>query len=441
MHRRSVLSALAASVTGAYFNAPFATSSTFQRALNDIALYDGGKGALESADDEDFWMQVQQAYSVDRTIVNLNNGGVSPAPRSVMDTFIRLTQQANQIPSYEMWRHQESHVETVRHELASVFGCSAEEVAITRNASEALQTAQFGIDLKQGDEVVISTQDYPRMLAAWDQRAKRDGIVVKRVKFDVPVLNADDVVDAYRAAITSRTKVLHASQTVFLTGQILPVGKLCALARQHNLMSIIDGAHAFAQFPLTRDAIGCDVYGTSLHKWLSGPIGTGMLYVRKDLIPSIWSLMASNSGQEADIRKYEEIGTHSAAMHNALSDAVLLLKSIGLERKAARFRYLHSLWTEEVGALPGVSFNTNIADPTNQCAIINVHVDKVDHVKLSEWLLSKHRIFTVAITHEQFNGLRVTPNVYTTVHEMRRFAQAMKEAVTTMPESIIDKKQ
>jgi selenocysteine lyase/cysteine desulfurase len=390
----------------------------------------------EMARDEDFWLQVQQAYQVDRSIVNLNNGGVAPAPRTVIESFIRLTQEANHIPSYELWRHQEQHLESVRTGLASLFGCDAEEIAITRNASEALETAQMGIDLKPGDEVVISTQDYPRMLTTWDQRARREGIVVKKVTIDVPVMSDDAVVRAYEEAITPRTRVLHASQTVFLTGQILPVDKLCALARKYNLISIIDGAHAFAQFPTSRDAIGCDMYGTSLHKWLSGPIGTGMLYVRKDLIPNVWSLMGSTDEQKANIRKYEEIGTHSAAMHNALADAILFNKAIGFERKAARFRYLHSLWTERVGGLGGVSFNTNIKAPSNQCALINVHLDGVDHVKLSEWLLGKHNIFTVAITHDHFTGLRITPNVYTTVDEMQRFAAAMELAVKTMPAEI-----
>ena len=438
MKRRTLLSSLAVGLSVPFVNAPLLTSSN---AFRSILHNEDDGGSRGSGSSENFWLRIQQSYDVDRTIVNLNNGGVSPAPQSVMNSFIRLTQQANQIPSYEMWRHQEPQMESVRRGLAELFGCDAEEVAITRNASESLETAQLGIELKSGDEVVISTQDYPRMLTTWEQRARREGIVIRKVRFEVPVMNADDVVKAYADAITSRTKVLHASQTVFLTGQIMPVAKLCALAKQHNLISIIDGAHAFAQFPFKHSDIGCDIYGTSLHKWLSGPIGTGMLYVRKDLIPKVWSLMGSAKEQEANIRKYEEIGTHSAAMHNALADALLFVNAIGLERKAARFRYLHSLWTSRVGGLGNVKFNTNIDDVANQCAIINVHIDGVDHVKLSSWLLSKHQIFTVAITHEQFTGLRVTPNVYTTVHEMERFAKAMEEAATTMPEDIREVKK
>lgn len=437
MNRRSLLASVAASVAAPLFNAPLAVGRpSYSSALRYLRAQAPYQSSENVAMDEHFWMQVQQAYAVDRSIVNLNNGGVSPAPNTVLDAFVRLTEQANQIPSYEMWRHQEAHIESVRSGLAAIFGCDAEEVAITRNASEALQAAQFGIDLKAGDEVVISTQDYPRMLTAWDQRAQREGIVIKKVTFDVPVMSPEDVVRVYREAITPRTKVLHASQTVFLTGQILPVGALCALAKQHGLLSIIDGAHSFGQYPFMHKDIGCDVYGTSLHKWMSGPIGTGMLYVRKELIPSIWSLMASNKEQSDNIRKYEEIGTHSAAMHNALAEAITFAQAIGIEHKASRFRYLHSLWIDRIGKLGGVSFNTNVKESRNQCAIINVHLEGVDHVKLSDWLLTKHNILTVAITHDQFTGLRVTPNVYTTVQEIQRFADALEIAVTTMPEQI-----
>ena len=422
MNRREIISTLSAGL--------IAGPAAIGRAIEHLNTFASDASPDELARDEDFWFSVQQAYEVDRTIINLNNGGVAPAPRSVMDSFFRFTEQANQIPSYEMWRHQEPHIETVRAGLASMFGCDSEEIAITRNASEALETAQLGIPMEAGDEVVISTQDYPRMLTTWDQRARRDGIVIKRISFDVPVTDPASIVRAYEAAITPRTRVLHCSQVVFLTGQIMPVAALCDLARRYNLISIVDGAHAFAQIPSSQRAIGCDVYGSSLHKWLSGPIGTGMLFVRKDLIPRIWSLMASPPDMESNIRKYEEIGTHSAAMHNALSDAITFTQAIGVERKAARLRYLHSLWIDAVRNADTVTFNTNIADPSNQCGLVNVHIKGTDPVKVSDWLLSKHRIFTVAITHEQFNGVRITPNVYTTFDEMRRFASVMQLAAS-----------
>jgi selenocysteine lyase/cysteine desulfurase len=386
--------------------------------------------AAEGSSEEDFWLAVQQAYDVDRSIINLNNGGVAPAPRTVMDAFRRNTEQANGAPAFEMWRNQEPHIERVRTDLADMCGSSPEEIAITRNASEALESVQLGLKLERGDEIVVSTQDYPRMLTTWEQRARRDGIVIRKVTFDTPVMSPADVVRAYEKAIKPRTKVLHFSHVVFLTGQILPVRELCALARERGLFSIVDGAHSFNHIPFRVADLGCDAFGTSLHKWTSGPIGTGMLYLKRDRIDQIWPLMAAPESMDANIRKFEEIGTHSAAMHNALSEAVALQRAIGIERKAARLRALHSVWVESLRTMKGVSFLTDITKETNQCGVRLVHLDGVDHGLLSEWLLNKHSIFTVAIGHEQFTGLRVTPNVYTSMDDMKRFASAMTIAAS-----------
>lgn len=384
----------------------------------------------EGSSEEDFWLTIQQAYDVDRSIINLNNGGVAPSPRTVMNSFRRNTEQANGAPAFEMWRNQEPHVERVREDLADLCGCSPEEIAITRNASEALESVQLGLDLQRGDEIVISTQDYPRMLTTWEQRARRDGIVIRKVSFDVPVRDPMDVVRAYEKAITPKTKVLHCSHVVFLTGQILPVTELCALARDRGLFSIVDGAHSFNHIPFRVADLGCDAFGTSLHKWTSGPIGTGMLYMKRERIKRVWPLMAAPESMDENIRKFEEIGTHSAAMHNALSEAITLQRAIGIERKATRLRALHAVWIEPLRSQKGVSFLTDISNDANQCGVRLVHLDGVDHGKLSEWLLNKHSIFTVAIGHEQFTGLRVTPNVYTTMSDMRRFANAMLEAAS-----------
>lgn len=412
MNRRTLLRSLASATAVA----PLAFgSSRLQAALR----------TLPDADGEDFWITIQQAYEVDRSIINLNNGGVAPAPYSVMRAFHRYTDQANGAPAYELWRHQEPHVERIREDLALSFGCDAEEIAIMRNASEALESVQLGLKLERGDEVVISDQDYPRMLTTWEQRARRDGIVIKKVKFATPVKDPSDVVRAYSEAITPRTKVLHCSHVVFLTGQILPVKELCDLARSKGLFSIVDGAHAFNHIPGSDVSIGCDAYGTSLHKWTSGPIGTGMLYVRRDRIKDVWPLMAAPESMDENIRKFEEIGTHSAAMHNALEEAIQFQRAIGIERKAARLRQLHRVWTEPLAPYQNVSFLTDISDDRNQCGLRLVSVAEMDHGKLSEWLLAKHHIFTVAIAHDQFKGLRVTPNVYTTIAEMEKFGRAM----------------
>ena len=382
--------------------------------------------ALDAARDEDFWLTVQQAFFVDRTIINLNNGGVSPSPRSVQDAYRRYTEQANSIPAYEMWRHQEPQVESVREGLASIFHVSSEEIAITRNASESLETLQLGLPMERGDEVVTTTQDYPRMLTTWEQRARREGIVIKKVKYPVPLMNPKDAVDAIAEAITSRTKVIHISHVVFLTGQIMPVREICRLAKSRGIPCIVDGAHSFAHFPFTQQDLECDFFGTALHKWFVGPIGTGMLYVKKDMISSVWPLMGAPKEMDANIRKFEEIGTHPAAVHNALIESISFHKALGIERKAARLRYLHSIWTDQLEKIESVHFLTNIKDVDNKCGLRLVHIQGTDPGKLSAYLLDKHRIFTVAIVHDEFKGLRVAPSVYTTVSEIERFADAMK---------------
>lgn len=390
-----------------------------------------GASAGDAARDEDFWRTVQEGFAVDRTIVNLNNGGVSPSPRTVQDALRRYTEQANTMPAYEMWRHQEPQVESIREGLASMYGASTEEIAITRNASEALQHLQFGLTLQRGDEVLTTTHDYPRMLTAWDQRSRRDGVVIVKVKIPTPLMRKRDLVEALEAAITPRTKVIHISHVVFLTGQILPVREICEMARKRGITTVVDGAHSFSHFPFMQDDLQCDYFATSLHKWFVGPIGTGMLFAKRDRIADAWPLMAAPKDMDANIRKFEEIGTHPAAVHNALGEAIAFNRALGIDRKAARLRYLHSIWQDQVRDLPRIKFLTNIDDESNQCGLRLVHIEGTDPGKLSAWLLDKHRIFTVSIGHEDFKGLRVAPSVYTTTAEIERFAQAMKIAAST----------
>lgn len=382
------------------------------------------------ASDEDFWEPIQRAFDLDRTWINLNNGGCSPAPSHVMAQLERDLRFSNELPVIHMWQTLEPRIEVVRRELAREFGCDTEEMAITRNASEALETLIFGIDLKPGDEVVVSNQNYGRMISAWKQRVKRNGIVLKEVSFPVPCTNPQQIVDAFAAAITPRTRVMEITHITNLTGQILPVKELVAMARARNVETFVDGAHAFAQFPFTRDELGCDYYGTSLHKWLLAPIGTGFLYVRKDKIPALWPLMAGNPGQEADIRKYEEIGTHPAANHNAVSVSLAFHRAIGAGRKQARLVYLRDRWAKRLLAegQGRVKVLTPLDSPWGG-GLGFFAVDGMDPAKLGSWLLSQHRIVQTPITHPEFSGIRVTPNVYTTLDEIDRFGELVLKAI------------
>jgi selenocysteine lyase/cysteine desulfurase len=381
---------------------------------------------LEVATDEDFWAIIQQSFSVTRGIINLNNGGVSPSPRIVTEAFVRYTWQQEDATAYTMWQILEPQSETVRTGLAEIFGCDAEEIAITRNASESLEILLMGLDLKSGDEILTSTQDYPRMITTLRQRELREGLKLKLIPIPIAPANADDIAAAYEKAVTPRTKLILVSHQINLTGQINPVKKVCEMARARGIDTIVDGAHAFAQFDFKRDDLQCDYYGSSLHKWLYAPKGTGLLYVKKDKIAKVWALMASEDKNKNDIRKFEEIGTHSAAMRLAIGEAVLFHNAMGGKRKEERQRYLSRYWMNNLKAIPKVGFNTSF-DPKQSCAIANFKVDGVDPVKLGGFLMSKHKIFTTPIVHEEFTGIRITPNVYTTLWELDRFCSVVAD--------------
>lgn len=374
----------------------------------------------EVAADEDFWANIQQSFSVTRGIVNLNNGGVSPSPRIVTEAFVRYTWQQEDATAYTMWRLLEPQSETIRTGLAEIFGCDAEEIAITRNASESLEILLMGMDFKAGDEILSTTQDYPRMLTTLKQRELREGLKLNLIKVPIAPKDINDLATPFERAITPKTKLILMSHQINLTGQIMPVRKVCEMARSKGIETIIDGAHSFAQFEFKQADLQCDYFGTSLHKWLYAPKGTGMLYVKKDKIPKIWALMASEEKNKNDIRKFEEIGTHSAAMRLAIGEAILFHNAIGAKRKEARLRYLSRYWMNKLAKNPKVGFNTSF-DENQSCAIANFKVEGVDPVKLGNYLFDKHKIFTTPIVHEEFTGIRITPNVYTTLWELDRF--------------------
>ena len=380
------------------------------------------------AADEDYWAEIRSAFTVDRNIINLNNGGVSPSPRIVQDAMRRYLEFSNGAPVYTMWRVLEPQIESVRRGLARAFGCDPEELAITRNASESLEICQLGLDLQPGDEVLTTTQDYPRMITTWQQRERRDKIVLKFLRFPVPPPSLDDLADRFERAITPRTRVLLLCHITNRTGQIFPVKKICQMARQRNIEVIIDGAHAFAHFPFKHEDLDCDYYGTSLHKWLLAPHGTGFLYVRKAKIPALWPLMAASASQSDDIRKFEEIGTHPAANHNAISEALTFHESIGVERKAARLRYLRDRWAQRLAHLPKTKI-LHSADPAQSCGLGFLGLDGVDPAKVTAALWTKHNILVTPISSDEYGGLRITANIYTTLEEVDTFSSAIEKVL------------
>jgi isopenicillin-N epimerase len=405
---------------------PSSLMNDWQRTVADAVGHIDGRSADDVARDEDFWREIRHAFTIDRTLINLNNGGVSPSPRVVQDAMARYLSFSNEAPAYSMWQVLEPQIESVRRQLARSFGCDPEEMAITRNASEALEICQLGIEMEPGDEVLTTNQDYGRMLTTWDQRARREGIVVKKVSFPVPPPSPRYLVDLFERAIGPRTRVLHLCHMTNLTGQIFPVRDIMRLARSRGLEVIIDGAHAYAHFPFQRDDLDVDFYGTSLHKWLLAPHGTGFLYVRREKIERIWPLMAAPPSMDADIRKFEEIGTHPAANHNAIAEALSFHEGIGAERKAERLRYLRERWMARLETDPRVRLFTS-RDPAQSCAIGTVAIDGIEPGAIVEHLWKTHRIIVTPIVHAEYSGVRVTPNVYTTPEEVDTFATAMED--------------
>ena len=382
----------------------------------------------EVAADEDFWREIQAAFTVDRTLINLNNGGVSPSPRIVQEAMRRYLELSNSAPAYSMWQLLEPQIEIVRSRLAGTFGCDPEEMAITRNTSEALETCLLGLDLKSGDEVLTTVQDYPRMLTTLRQRERRDGIRINYITFPLPPPSPDDLFQRFEQGITPRTRLILVSHITFTTGQIFPIKRICELGHARGIQVVVDGAHAFSHLPYTLEDLECDYYGTSLHKWLMAPHGTGFLYVRRSRITGLWPLMAADRSQDDNIRKFEEIGTHPAANHNAIAEALTFTEGIGIERKSARLRYLRNRWATRLQANPRVSLLTPL-DPLQSCGIATFAVEGIDPGKLVAHLWNKHRIIVTPIDYANCKGTRVTPSVYSTPGEIDIFSEAVEDVI------------
>ena len=393
-----------------------------------------GRSPEDVAKDEFYWREVQMDFELDRTIINLNNGFTCPTSRMALDSEIRFLHMINMSPIFYQGGVAD-RIQTIRLRMAAEFGCDPEEMALTRGASESLQIVQNGIDLKPGDEVLTTEQDYPRMLTTWDQRMRRDGIKVHRIQFPVPT-TADDLVHRFEQAITPQTKVMHFCHMTNLTAQLFPVQRLARLARSKGIVTIVDGAHALGQFPFKLRELECDAYGVSLHKWLLAPIGNGCLYVRKEMIPRFWPLQAAPEQQDDDIRKFESIGTHPWAIRAALGEALAYHQAIGGDRKAARLRYLTLRWANALKVHPRIKILTDLSEPAQAWAVAAVNIEGVNTRDLPKFLMDKYRIIVTPLIGGappnqvyDYEAIRVSPNIYTTLDEIDTFVAAMEDAM------------
>ncbi len=374
--------------------------------------------------DEELWARIAQAYTVSPNIINLNNGGVSPQPKVVQDAVDRYYHLSNEAPTYYMWNVLDKGREGVRKKLANLAGVSPDGVAVNRNTTEALATVTFGLTLTKGDEVIMTKQDYPNMIHAWKQRELRDGIKIKWLSFDLPLENDDLIVNAFIEATTSKTKIWHITHMINWTGQILPVKRLCDEARKRNIISIVDGAHTFAHLAYKISDLNPDYFGTSLHKWLCAPFGTGMLYVKKENIGGLWPLFPNEKPQIEDIRKFETLGTRSFAPEQAIGQAVDFHNAIGSKRKEERLRYLKNYWCEKVKHNPRVKLKISLK-PEYACAVGSFSIEGIDPETVTNRLWNEHQILTVSIKWENISSVRVTPHVYTSTFDLDRFVDGV----------------
>ena len=378
----------------------------------------------EAARDEDYWSWIKNEYTVSPNLLNLNNGGVCPQPKAVQDAHIRYYQYCNEAPSYYMWRVLDQGREALRGKLADLAGCEADELAINRNATEGLNTIIFGLNLKAGDEVILTKQDYPNMINAWKQREKREGIKLVWLNFELPKENDEYFVEKFVSAFTPRTKVVHITHLINWIGQVQPVRKIADAAHKRGIEVIVDGAHTFAHLDYKIPELGCDYFATSLHKWLCAPFGSGLMYIKKEKIKDVWALMSSNEPDGADIRKFESLGTRSFASEMAIGSAVDFHNGIGSDRKFARLHYLQRYWTDKARQIPGVQIHTP-KDPKYSGAIALVSVDGMKPAEVDSALFTKAKIHTVGIVWENISGVRITPNVYTSLKDLDRLVNTI----------------
>jgi selenocysteine lyase/cysteine desulfurase len=428
-NRRNFLNKAGALTATAFFSslARPAWSRNLDRALRNAE----GVSAEDLAGEEDFWYYIQQSFTAPTGLTNLNNGGVSPAPKTVADAMKRYYDMSNEAPSYFMWHILDRGREPLRRELARIGGCSAEEIAMNRNSSEGLETIIFGLQLKAGDEVVGSKQDYPNMINAYRQREIRDGIKMVWINLELPSENEDYIVSQYVKAFTPKTKLVHVTHVINWNGQILPVKKIAQEAHKRGIEVIVDGAHSFAHMDFKIPDLEADYYAASLHKWLYAPIGSGLLYVKKEKIKTVYPLFAApDNPLKDDIRKFEHLGTRPFYIEQAIGKAIDFHDMIGPERKEKRLHYLKNYWMEKVQHIPKVTINTSL-NPKWGCAIGSVRVEGRPMLEMDYYLFNKYRLHTVGIDWENIHGVRITPNVYTTIQNL----DVLVEGITAFAKS------
>jgi selenocysteine lyase/cysteine desulfurase len=377
-------------------------------------------------DEPDQWQSIRNDYKLKPDYINLENGYYSILAQPVLDAYLEDLKMVNIEGSYYMRTLQFDKKQKSKERLAQLLGCSPEELIITRNTTESLDTVISGIDWKAGDEAIMAEQDYGSMLDMFKQQAKRFGMVNKIVSLPLDPKSDEEIVKLYEAAITPKTKLLMICHIINITGQILPVKKICDMAHSKGVEVMVDGAHAVSHIDFKISDLNCDYYGSSLHKWLGVPLGVGILYVKKERIKKLWPIYGEFNFKDEDIRKLNHTGTISVASDIAINHAINYQNGIGIKQKETRLRYLKNLWLSQIKDIKRIKINTP-SDNMRSCAIANAGVEGIKPAELAKILLNKYKIWTVAIDTSNVQGVRITPHVFTTVAEINKLVIALKE--------------
>lgn len=373
---------------------------------------------------EEFWARIRKDYNLKPDYINLENGYYNHVPQPILNKYVEHIKQVNYEASYYMRTVQWNNKNKAAARLANLVNCSEQELIITRNTTESLDMIIGGFPWQKGDEAIFAKQDYGAMRIHFHQQRKRFGIVCKEVSVPNHPASDEELVALYESQITAKTKLLMVCHMVNITGQILPVKKICDMAHSHGVEVMVDGAHCVGHIKVDITALDCDYYGSSLHKWLSVPLGSGLLYVKEKHIPKIWPLMAEHEKDDTKIRRLNHTGTHPVATDLTIGDSIDYLEMIGLERKEERMRFIQRYWSDQLRDYKNVLINTPI-EPNRSCGIANVGIKNMKPKDLAKTLLDEFNVWTVAIDYENVQGCRITPNVYTTTEELDHFVEAI----------------
>ena len=382
---------------------------------------------LPVIDNEDeLWKTVRSHYTLKEEYINLESGYYNIIPNPILEHFINHVKHVNIEGSFYMRNDLNKNKDRVTSELANIVGSSPDQIAITRNATESLDLVISGFPWKKGDEAIYAKQDYGTMKEMFEQISDRYGVVNKIISIPNHPKNDKEIVSLYESQITSKTKLIMVCHMINITGQILPIKKICEMAHKHGVEVMVDGAHCVGHFDFSIDDFNCDYYGSSLHKWLATPLGAGLLYVNKNKTHKIWPLLANGNTNKSDIKRLNHIGTHPVHTDLAISNSIDYLKWIGMERKENRMRFLQRYWSNKLRNVKNVIVNTPL-DIHRSCGIGNVGLTNMSPSKMEDLLFEKYKIFTVAIDYANVKGCRISPNIFTTTKELDSFVDAVKE--------------